>query len=734
MVKAEKKQMLNKALQKYWGFDSFLPLQSEAMNCVLDGRDSVVVLPTGGGKSLCFQAPALCMGNPAIVISPLISLMKDQVDALKTCGIRAAYINSTLSYEERKQVANDMRAGSLALVYIAPEKLMQTRTIEFLRTLNIAFIAIDEAHCISEWGHDFRPEYRKLGMLKKEFSEIAIHAYTATATEQVRLDIADQLGLKKPEILVGSFDRPNLIYKVGPKSDILNQVRRVMDRHPGDSGIIYCISRKDVERISGALNELGYSALPYHAGMSDLDRKNNQEAFIEEKVETIVATVAFGMGIDKSNVRYVIHTGMPKSLENYQQESGRAGRDGLEAECCLFYSNGDYNIWKRMLTQDKDVLCKGSLESLKSMINFCNSVICRHHALVNYFGQTLEDKSCGACDVCLGMLDLVDDPIQVGQKILSSVIRQEQRFGGDYTALVLKGSNDKRILQNRHNQLSTWGILANEHRTTIRSWIEQLVGQNYLEKSGEYNTLSVTSKGRRLLSGDATPRLLKPLLSQSDSRTKNKASVEAESWEGVDMGLFEKLRVLRRNKAKELNVPPFVVFGDVSLRAMAKYRPCTQEGFRMIKGVGDKKLSDYGPEFMECITVYCSANQLPTDIMPEPVSPPKQSNSSATIITALKSFKYFRKGLSVEETAGRINRAVSTTNSYLIEFIKYEGITDPAPWVDEKVIPRVEKAAADNDTGRLKPIFEALDKEIDYDTIRIVAECMRNRTVESTNG
>ena len=726
--------MLNKALQKYWGFDSFLPLQSEAMNCVLDGRDSVVVLPTGGGKSLCFQAPALCMGNPAIVISPLISLMKDQVDALKTCGIRAAYINSTLSYEERKQVADDMRAGSLALVYIAPEKLMQPRTIEFLKTLNIAFIAIDEAQCISEWGHDFRPEYRKLGMLKKEFSGIAIHAYTATATEQVRLDIADQLGLKKPEILVGSFDRPNLIYKVEPKSDILNQVRGVMDRHPGDSGIIYCISRKDVDRISGALNELGYSALPYHAGMSDLDRKNNQEAFIEEKVETIVATVAFGMGIDKSNVRYVIHTGMPKSLENYQQESGRAGRDGLDAECCLFYSNGDYNIWKRMLTQDKDVLRKGSLESLKSMINFCNSVICRHQALVNYFGQTLEDKSCGACDVCLGMLDLVDDPIQVGQKILSSVIRQEQRFGGDYTALVLKGSNDKRILQNRHNQLSTWGILANEHRTTIRSWIEQLVSQDYLEKSGEYNTLSVTSKGRRLLSGDATPRLLKPLLSQSDSRTKNKASVEAESWEGVDMGLFEKLRVLRRNKAKELNVPPFVVFGDVSLRAMAKYRPCTQEGFRMIKGVGDKKLSDYGPEFMECITVYCSANQLPTDIMPEPVSPAKQSNGSATIITALKSFKYFRKGLSVEETADRINRAVSTTNSYLIEFIKYEGITDPAPWVDEKVIPRVEKAAADNDTGRLKPIFEALDKEIDYDTIRIVAECMRNRTVESTNG
>lgn len=719
--------MLQKVLQKYWGFDSFLPLQSEAMNCVLDGRDSVVVLPTGGGKSLCFQAPALCMGNLAIVISPLISLMKDQVDSLKTCGIRAAYINSTLSYEERKKVADDMRAGSLALVYIAPEKLAQPRTIEFLTRLNISFIAIDEAHCISEWGHDFRPEYRKLGMLKKTFPGIAVHTYTATATERVRLDIADQLGLKKPEILVGSFDRPNLIYKIKPKSDVLNQVRGVMDRHLGDSGIIYCISRKEVDRISNALNELGYHTLPYHAGMSDLDRKNNQEAFIEEKVETIVATVAFGMGIDKSNVRYVIHTGMPKSLENYQQESGRAGRDGLDAECCLFYSNGDFNIWKRMLTEDNARLRKGTFESLKAMINFCNSVICRHQALVHYFGQTLTEKSCGACDVCLGLLDLADDPVTIGQKILSSVIRQEERFGSDYTTLVLKGSNDKRILQNRHDRLSTWGILANENRRTIRGWIEQLVSQGYLEKNGEYNIVSITPSGRRLLSGDATPRLLKPALLQSGSRSRDKASIKAESWEGVDRDLFEKLRALRRNKADKLNMPPFVVFGDVSLRAMAKYRPSTQEGFRMIKGVGDKKLNDYGQEFVECITLYCSANGLSTDIMPESVPPPTQSNRAGTIVATLKSFKYFREGMSIEDTASQINRAVSTTNSYLIEFIKHEKITDPAPWLDERIIPRVEKAVADNDTERLKPIFEALDKEIDYDTIRIVAQCMRNR-------
>ena len=330
---------LREALGKYWGFSGLLPLQAEAMSCVLQGRDSVVVLPTGGGKSLCFQAPAMCLPGLALVVSPLIALMKDQVRRLlRSCGVPAAFANSTLSRDERRRLALDVRTGRLRLLYLAPERLLAEGTLEFLKAARVSLVAIDEAHCISSWGHDFRPEYRGLKALKEAFPNVGIHAYTATASERVRRDIAEQLRLDNPEVLVGPFDRPNLVFKVQRRTDRLRQIRHVLDRRPNESGIIYCITRKDVDQTSAALAELGYRALPYHAGLTDEERRRNQEAFIDERVETIVATVAFGMGIDKPNVRYVIHAGMPKSLEHYQQESGRAGRDGLEAECCLFYS------------------------------------------------------------------------------------------------------------------------------------------------------------------------------------------------------------------------------------------------------------------------------------------------------------------------------------------------------------------------------------------------------------
>lgn len=603
--------MLTEALKKHWGYDSFRPLQEESMQCVLDGRDSLVVLPTGGGKSLCYQVPAVCRERLAVVVSPLISLMKDQVDGLLACGVSAACINSSLSADERRWVANDVRAGKTRLLYIAPERLVQPRTIDFLRDAGVAFIAVDEAHCISEWGHDFRPEYRELRRLRDELPGIGIHAFTATATETVRQDIASQLGLRHPEVLVGSFDRPNLLYRCERANSKIDQVRELIEQHPNESGIVYCLSRKDVEEISAQLNAHGLRTAPYHAGMDGLDRQRNQDAFIQEDVETIVATVAFGMGIDKSNVRYVIHTGMPKSLENYQQESGRAGRDGLAAECVLLYSMRDFGWWKKTIEDSAAENQHAASASLQAMANYCTGVRCRHRSLVEYFGQDFEAESCSACDVCLGDLDLVDDPLIVGQKILSSVIRQGENFGIEYTALVLKGSKDQRIRQKGHDRLSTWGILQDEPLQALRDWIEQLISQDFLERVGEFNVLAVTQNGRELLRGDTTPRLLRT----ADARKRQKRSSQklAADWEGVDRDLFDDLRILRHDLAAQSGVPAYVVFPDATLRGLAKCRPSSPAAMLRVKGIGEKKLADYGESFLECIHDYCHENDKALD-------------------------------------------------------------------------------------------------------------------------
>ncbi len=400
-------------LRKYWGYDAFRPLQGAAMNAVVAGRDSVVVLPTGGGKSLCFQAPALHLPGLALVVSPLISLMKDQVDTLVDCGVPAACVNSSLTPAERRGVADQIRSGSLKLLYLSPERLMTEQTLGFLQNVQLSFIAIDEAHCISDWGHDFRPEYRALAQLKEIFPGIALHAYTATATERVRTDISAQLGLDRPEILVGSFDRPNLVYRVARRANRLQQIREVIDRHRDESGIIYCIRRADVESLSAELVAQGHQALPYHAGMADEDRRHNQDAFINDRAKIIVATVAFGMGIDKSDVRFVIHAAAPKSLENYQQESGRAGRDGLEAECCLFYSGADFQTWRSLQSELPPAALDAAEQLLAGIERFCIGVGCRHRSIVDYFGQEPPAAACGACDVCLGELDYVADALVI---------------------------------------------------------------------------------------------------------------------------------------------------------------------------------------------------------------------------------------------------------------------------------------------------------------------------------
>ncbi|QDT97794.1 DNA helicase RecQ [Gimesia aquarii] len=603
MAKTGMEDALLDIIHEYWGYTEFRPLQQEAMTAVLEGRDSLVVLPTGGGKSLCYQAPALCMDGMAVVVSPLISLMKDQVDALRVCGISAAYLNSSLEQEESRHALREVRAGNIKLLYVAPERLMLEGMLSMLAEIKLAFIVIDEAHCVSMWGHDFRPHYRELQELKSIFPECGIHAYTATATEQVRSDIAMQLGLNSPELLVGSFDRPNLTYSVARRADRLAQVCEVLDRHPNESGVIYCISRADVESLSESLNNAGYESRPYHAGLPDEERAANQEAFIQDRVDIIVATIAFGMGIDKPNVRYVIHAGLPKSLENYQQESGRAGRDGLEAECVLFYSEQDTVIWKLILEDQPDESKATAFQSLQAMQNYCHAFDCRHRYLMQHFGQDLEQDCETGCDLCRGDFQKVDDSVEIGQKILSSIFRQDQNYGAAYTAAVLKGSKDKKVLANNHDQLSTYGLLKNESLSTIRNWLSQLVSQKFITKTAEYQQLRITDSGWQLLRGESTLQLMRPAQASKSEKTKRSKSQLADAnWEGVDKSLFEKLRQLRKQIASEKGVQPYMVFGDTTLRELARDKPKTIAEFLEIWGVGQKKCDDFGQQFLECIS------------------------------------------------------------------------------------------------------------------------------------
>ncbi len=590
------------ALKKYWGYDNFMPLQEQAIDCVVRGRDSIVVLPTGGGKSLCFQSPAVVMEGMAVVVSPLISLMKDQVDALIECGAPAARIDSSLSLDERRAVFHMIRAGNLKLLYLSPERFVSENFVAFLKKINISFIAVDEAHCVSTWGHDFRPEYRRLGQLKNIFPDTAIHAYTATATERVRGDIAQQLRLSNPEVLIGSFDRPNLLYKVLRRTNKLKQIVEVLDRHRGESGIIYCIRRADVEEMCGELTTSGYRVAPYHAGMDKEQRKNNQDAFIKEKVDTIVATIAFGMGIDKSNVRYVIHTGMPKSIEHYHQESGRAGRDGMEAECCLFYSGGDYGVWKSIMKDMAQEPKDTAMRKLGDMYDYCAGVACRHRAILNYFGQEYHKANCKSCDVCLGDMECMENSSGIVVKIFSCIMILRERFGAAYTTAVLTGSRIERLIDNGHDKIETYGILSDYSARCVRDWIEQLVSQDFIAKTEDYDVLKITEKGRRALTGEETPLLLKP----AKKRARISKSAK-DSWEEVDKSLFETLRKLRGELAKRKNVPAYVIFSDAALRDMSRKKPFSTEEFLKVKGVGEHKSSLYGAVFLALIKEYGNA-------------------------------------------------------------------------------------------------------------------------------
>ena len=721
--------LLAKAVKEYWGYDGFRPQQLAAMTAVMKDQDSLAVFPTGAGKSHCFQAPAVCRDGLAVVVSPLISLMKDQVDSLKACGIEAAFLNSSLSREEEDEIARQARAGELKLLYMAPERLLTDATGRLLKDSPLSFFAIDEAHCVSQWGHDFRPEYRQLSALKQLYPDVAVHGYTATATAKVREDIVKQLAQTNCQVLVGSMDRPNLIYRIARRESGIDQFVDVINGHQGESGIVYCISRKEVESTSAAFQQLGITSLPYHAGLSAEERKQNQDAFLREEALVMVATVAFGMGIDKSNVRFVIHAGMPKSLEAYQQESGRAGRDGLEAECCMFYRAGDFMTWSRMLDQsDADSGKAGAQSALKAVADFCNGTKCRHVELAAYFGEALDVKDCGACDVCLDQLPLVEDALTLGQKIVSCVYRVDQRFGADYVAQVLTGSQDKRILQNGHDKVSTYGLLTDDSKRDIRDWTEQLIGQNFLARFGEYNTLQITDTGWQLLKGELTPRLLKPREKKSSSKSTKQSLA---SWEGVDRELFEKLKNLRSERATAQQVPAYVVFGDASLRDMARRRPSTLDEFRLINGVGQKKLEDFGEAFLSVIVSHCEACDVALDVKPAPPSS-EAAQAKLPSKSALAAFPHFDAGLSVADAAKALGRAESTTAGYLHEYVRHQKIVDYTRWVDQETGTKVEAAIESVGAGPLKPIFLALNEEVDYNKIRIVQSCLENRQAATT--
>lgn len=624
-----------------WGFDAFRPHQDEAIRASLENRDALVVLPTGGGKSLCYQAPALVRSGLTVVVSPLISLMRDQLASLLAHGVPAGMIASSQDRREREDVFSALARRELRLLFVSPERLALPGFATRLREAGLQSLAVDEAHCISHWGHDFRPEYRMLGELRTCWGpEVGVQAYTATATPRVREDIVFQLGLRDPLSIVGSFDRPNLTYRSVQRTKLIDQVMGVLERHghqPGGNadgaGIIYCLRRKDVDKLNEQLQAKGLRCAGYHAGLSGGERRKVQEAFRKERVDLIVATVAFGMGIDRPDVRFVIHASLPKGLEQYSQETGRAGRDGLPSECALFFGASDYQGWKNLMErsiaeaaeaghQNPDALRETSNRGLSHMYGYATSGVCRHEQLVGYFGQKLvhtreadsEVKGCGACDVCLGELEAVAEPLVLAQKILSCVARCDQRYGAGHVAEVLRGTSNDKIRRMRHDQLSTYGLLKTHSVKEIRSWIDQLAAKGLIFVTpGRYPTIQLTQDSMAVLRGEVTPVLFQPKVAPSKSSRSSGSRSSGRGRDDLDetqRELFERLRMVRRELARRKDVPPYVICGDKTLVAMCERKPQTLTSFRSLHGIGARKAEDYGFAFLEAIRAHLAGEPI----------------------------------------------------------------------------------------------------------------------------
>ncbi len=589
-------------LRSVFGYPSFRPCQEEIIARVLKGGDAFVLMPTGGGKSLCYQIPALIRPGAAVVVSPLISLMKDQVDALKACGVRAACYNSSLERAEARRVLARLHSGELDLLYMAPERLMTPAFLERLKTVPLALFAIDEAHCISQWGHDFRPEYRSLGKLRALFPGVPLLALTATAEPHTRSDIIERLGLRHAGSFVTGFDRPNIRYTVTQKAKAFAQLQEFIEKRPGSPGIVYCLSHSRVDEVAARLVEAGYNAAPYHAGLSDGDRRKAQEGFLRDDIRIIVATVAFGMGIDKPNIRYVVHYDIPKNIESYYQETGRAGRDGLAAEAMLLLGYGDVAVARGIIEKAQNPVQKRiELHKLGAMVGFAEAQSCRRRILLGYFGEK-RDGDCRNCDVCLDP-PVLTDVTEDARKALSCVYRVEQRFGMAHVVDVLRGSKKERVLNLGHEALSTYGIGAHRSREYWMGLLRHLVHRGFLEQDvGSYSVLRLTPSSLPLLKGEETLAMAEP---KAGPAAAPRSSSRRKAGDiDCDHELFEVLKALRKKLADREGVPPFVIFSDLSLAEMAAHLPLDSVNFRGIHGVGDHKLESYGPLFIQEIRRY----------------------------------------------------------------------------------------------------------------------------------
>ena len=708
-------------LKTHFGYDHFRPLQEEIITNVLDQNDTLVLMPTGGGKSLCYQLPSLCFDGLTLVVSPLIALMKDQVDALKANGIAAEFINSTLPYAEISRVQAQARQGQIEILYLAPERLALSRFRDFLTTLNVSLIAIDEAHCISEWGHDFRPDYRNLKALRRDFPAVPVIALTATATEKVREDIISQLDLRLAQPFLSSFNRANLTYLVQSKTTAFSDLLELLRRHENGPAIIYCFSRKNTEGLSADLSANGLKALPYHAGLDNAVRKETQEKFIRDEVPIIVATIAFGMGIDKPDVRLIVHYDLPKTLEGYYQETGRAGRDGLPSECVLFYSYGDKIKQEFFIEKiEDDTEREKARQKLGQVIEFCELQTCRRKYLLEYFGERREEENCGGCDVCLIPKEEFDATV-IAQKILSAVIRTGERFGESHVSSVLRGKGTKRAREFGHDKLTVYGIARDFTRDELKEIVGLLLAKGLLVKNGNrYPTLATTQAAWAFLRRGESLTLTRP------KRSSQTVSAHKTTELECDQTLFERLRALRKRLSNERGVPPYVVFGDKTLQQMAFHLPQSRDSFSHIPGVGAAKLEQFSEEFLTVIRGYALENGLTERNIP-PRGVERRRAVKLAGSTNDETEKLLLQKLSISEIAERRGLTEHTIINHLErlvtagENLDLDHLMPPAKRL-VKIRAAFQKAGS---LSLLTPVRELLGEDYSYDELSLVRVYLR---------
>ena len=712
-------------LKHKFGYDSFRMNQQAAIECVLQKKDCVVLMPTGGGKSFCYQIPALLMDGLTVVVSPLISLMKDQVDALKNNGIGAAFLNSTQTNQQQVEVFQAVRSSKVKLLYVAPERLFQSddRFIDFLKGVKLSLFAIDEAHCISSWGHDFRPEYLQLAKLKTHFPEIPLIALTATADKLVRKDIIERLNITGANLFISSFNRPNIFYRVEPKRNSYSQLLDYLEERKNESGIIYCLSRNSVESLAADLRDEGFSALPYHAGLDKRTRDEHQDLFLKDEIKIIVATIAFGMGIDKSDVRFVAHMDLPKNIESYYQETGRAGRDGLASEALLFYT------WADVVKLKGFVEVEGNLEQTEIMLKkldlmakFGDLKTCRRKFLLEYFSEELTEN-CGNCDNCTTKFERFDGTM-IAQKALSAVYRTGERFGMSYLIDFLRGSESAKI-RDEHKNLKTYGIGSDISKQEWFDYFKDLISQGLLAQTeGQYPIIVLTEKSEGVLRGQTSVDLIKVKI-----REEKKSTLVPEVSVPYLKDLFEQLRQLRTVFAKRENVPPYVIFSDATLAELAAYLPQSEAEMRQISGVGDLKLEKYGRGFLEKINAYCVQNKLASRVHLKPGKGRQKNRTKRTANgkdTYRISLEMFRSGLSIREIAESRAVNVSTIENHLARFIGSGEVRLHELVPDHKVGPIRNAVVKFNETGALSPVKQFLGDNYSYGEIKAVIAAMQS--------